>query len=151
MGQDQQGEAKTDMAIQIGSRLTVLQGLIKMYIAEVLSKFPVVQHLRFGSLFKWEHDPQAAVPNISQHTKSQPTVTARPPRNMPPPATMASPKPRPKVFGGPFSTTTTAAPWVREPTSFPAGLSRHPAPGSPSSLRAGAGGPATGGRDQRLQ
>ena len=31
-----------------------------MYIAEVLSKFPVVQHFPFGQVFKWERDPNAA-------------------------------------------------------------------------------------------
>jgi len=30
-----------------------------MYHAEVLAKFPVVQHLQFGSLFKWETDLRA--------------------------------------------------------------------------------------------
>ncbi|GAM89349.1 hypothetical protein ANO11243_073860 [Dothideomycetidae sp. 11243] len=36
------------------------KGLVKMYHAEVLAKFPVVQHLRFGSLLKWEADPSAS-------------------------------------------------------------------------------------------
>jgi serine/threonine-protein phosphatase 2A activator len=44
-----------------------------MYNAEVLSKFPVVQHFPFGSLFSWEQDPNApsAIPSV--HTASQPT------------------------------------------------------------------------------
>ena len=54
-------------------RTKINQGIIKMYNAEVLSKFPVVQHFRFGSLFSWEPDPNAIPPPTSVHASSQPT------------------------------------------------------------------------------
>lgn len=44
-----------------------------MYNAEVLSKFPVVQHFPFGSLFSWEPDPDAQAQPTSIHTMNQPT------------------------------------------------------------------------------
>ena len=46
--------------------------MIKMYNAEVLSKFPVVQHFPFGSLFRWDPDPEAVRPPESVHTSNQP-------------------------------------------------------------------------------
>ncbi|KAF2494521.1 serine/threonine-protein phosphatase 2A activator 1 [Lophium mytilinum] len=49
------------------------KGMLKMYNAEVLSKFPVVQHFPFGSLFAWEKDPAALAITASVHATSQPT------------------------------------------------------------------------------
>ncbi|ETI20364.1 hypothetical protein G647_08399 [Cladophialophora carrionii CBS 160.54] len=105
------------------------KGMIKMYNAEVLSKFPVVQHFPFGSLFKWEKDPQAKDLPPSTHTQSQPL---RNPTDTHAPSTM-----RP---GGP-PIGTTAAPWAAKPPAAPIGFangvtqapwaSRTPAPPLP--------------------
>lgn len=74
------------------------KGLIKMYDAEVLAKFPVVQHFPFGNLFKWEKDPTAKAPVQSTHTANQPL---RDPMTS---GDLSSVRPQPAVG--------TAAPWA---------------------------------------
>lgn len=101
--------------------------MLKMYNAEVLSKFPVVQHFPFGSLFAWEKDPAAQQIQASVHTTSQPQSTAPSPRaqsGMRDP--MAEPGKIPGRAGMPPASGT-AAPWassrvpLRAPVSAPSG------------------------------
>ncbi|PQE25443.1 Serine threonine- phosphatase 2A activator 1 protein [Rutstroemia sp. NJR-2017a BBW] len=92
-----------------------LQGMIKMYNAEVLSKFPVVQHFPFGSLFSWERDPHAVPAAQTVHVANQPTGSAGAPTARPavPEGTRAPWANAPQTQGMPATT----APWANAPPS----------------------------------
>lgn len=108
-----------------------------MYNAEVLSKFPVVQHFPFGSLFAWEKDPAAAEVAKSVHTSSQPSKTAsttmrpQPPLRDPLAEPGAQSTRAPSAGSGGFPPASgTAAPWAssrapaRPPVSVPTGVNQ---------------------------
>ncbi len=71
----------------------VNKGMLKMYNVEVLSKFPVIQHFPFGSLFRWEADPSAPPPTSSVHSSNQPTRAAGGQPGMGPPGGLMSRNP----------------------------------------------------------
>lgn len=102
-----------------------------MYNVEVLSKFPVVQHFRFGSLFSWDQDPNAIPTPMSVHTSSQPsnkgfssssesTISMRGHPQQATKAPWATQQP-----SLPILSSGTAAPWAMKPSDpgrVPAGL-----------------------------
>lgn len=89
--------------------------MIKMYNAEVLSKFPVVQHFPFGSLFSWEQDPNATPVAASVHTTSQPMGRFTPSAAPPPQESTRAPWANPPPDGVPSTT----APWAQAPPVKP--------------------------------
>ncbi|PVI00841.1 Phosphotyrosyl phosphatase activator [Periconia macrospinosa] len=101
------------------------KGMLKMYNAEVLSKFPVVQHFPFGSLFAWERDPAAKQIEASVHTSSQPR--SNPNTSAKPQPPLRDPMAEPSVAtgnrGGLPPMSGTAAPWAssRAPPAVPSG------------------------------
>ncbi|KAK2736660.1 Serine/threonine-protein phosphatase 2A activator 1 [Myotisia sp. PD_48] len=106
------------------------KGMLKMYNAEVLSKFPVVQHFPFGSLFSREQDP-AAVPIVpSAHVSSGPQTSRQIPQTQPPPPFTAP--------SGAYPEPSTRAPWAKQ-----GGTSAGVAPGGPPSASVSSSVPVT--------
>lgn len=91
-----------------------------MYNAEVLSKFPVVQHFPFGSLFSWEQDPSATTVTQTVHTANHPiskSTASNAPTVMPSP--QEGTKPPWATQPAPEDMPLTTAPWAKPLSGVP--------------------------------
>lgn len=106
--------------------------MLKMYNAEVLSKFPVVQHFPFGSLFSWEQDPNAEPTQSTIHTSSQPISMSSASQDQNQQATKA-----PWATGPAANSVSTQAPWATTHTQHPQASTRAPWVTQPSQVSGG--------------
>ncbi|KAF8311969.1 Phosphotyrosyl phosphatase activator [Clavulina sp. PMI_390] len=118
----------TGVTIQAGGWRKVNTGMMKMYVAEVLSKRVVVQHTPLGGIMPWEvmEGGDDSIPQVASSTAATATAT---------PARLGFPSPyaqmtRPSAVGGAMPPPTIGMLPTRMPsaaqTSFPTGSTQAP-------------------------